>query len=164
MTKPTRLCSITGCTKPHMARGWCQMHWCRWRRHGTPHTTLATRSDGTCQADNCTQKHVARGYCTKHYQRLTATGSPDCKPSRDIDEIAVDRAVAGERAGDLNLGEREAAVRRLHREGLTDGRIAVRVGLKRTGVKSIRERLGLPGNARGAAAVEWLDTEAVTAR
>lgn len=31
-----RICSITGCDKPHVARGWCNAHHKRWRRHGDP--------------------------------------------------------------------------------------------------------------------------------
>lgn len=30
-----RTCSIDGCEKPSRRRGWCEMHYCRWRRHGT---------------------------------------------------------------------------------------------------------------------------------
>lgn len=30
------LCSIPGCSKPALARGWCDMHYRRWRRHGDP--------------------------------------------------------------------------------------------------------------------------------
>jgi hypothetical protein len=33
-----RVCLIAGCGKPHMARGWCPMHWSRWQRHGDPLT------------------------------------------------------------------------------------------------------------------------------
>ena len=33
-------CSIEGCDKPHMAGGWCKMHWTRWRRHGDPFVNL----------------------------------------------------------------------------------------------------------------------------
>lgn len=29
-------CSITECTKPTMARGWCLEHYRRWKRHGDP--------------------------------------------------------------------------------------------------------------------------------
>jgi len=29
-------CTIPGCPKPLRARGWCAMHWSRWRRHGDP--------------------------------------------------------------------------------------------------------------------------------
>ena len=30
------LCEIKGCNKPFYARGWCRMHYMRWRRHGDP--------------------------------------------------------------------------------------------------------------------------------
>ena len=32
----SRICSIPGCGKPHLARGWCSAHWTRWKRHGDP--------------------------------------------------------------------------------------------------------------------------------
>lgn len=28
------MCSVDGCDKPHIARGWCHMHYKRWRRKG----------------------------------------------------------------------------------------------------------------------------------
>lgn len=31
-----RTCSIDGCEKPHLARGWCSMHYERWKHHGDP--------------------------------------------------------------------------------------------------------------------------------
>ena len=31
-----RVCSIDGCGKPVIARGWCTAHWTRWKRHGSP--------------------------------------------------------------------------------------------------------------------------------
>ncbi len=31
-----RTCSIAGCEKVEFARGWCSMHWARWRAHGDP--------------------------------------------------------------------------------------------------------------------------------
>ncbi len=30
------VCNIEGCGKPHLARGWCESHYRRWRRHGDP--------------------------------------------------------------------------------------------------------------------------------
>lgn len=30
------ICSIEGCNKPHLARGWCEAHYNRWRRNGDP--------------------------------------------------------------------------------------------------------------------------------
>lgn len=35
-----RLCEIEGCNKPHFGRGWCNMHWSRWRKHGDPSVTM----------------------------------------------------------------------------------------------------------------------------
>ena len=31
-----KICSIDGCSKPFMARGWCSAHWTRWKRNGHP--------------------------------------------------------------------------------------------------------------------------------
>ena len=31
-----RTCSIEGCGKPRRKRGWCEMHYQRWRRYGDP--------------------------------------------------------------------------------------------------------------------------------
>lgn len=36
-------CSVSGCRKPRFSRGWCHMHWNRWRRNGDPEIT---RYDG----------------------------------------------------------------------------------------------------------------------
>lgn len=32
-------CSIEGCARQRVARGWCGTHWRRWRTHGDPLTT-----------------------------------------------------------------------------------------------------------------------------
>lgn len=40
-----RLCSIAGCSKPHTARGWCHMHYERWRRRGSLDNPRPSRED-----------------------------------------------------------------------------------------------------------------------
>lgn len=30
------ICTINGCEKPHASKGWCQIHFMRWYRHGDP--------------------------------------------------------------------------------------------------------------------------------
>lgn len=37
-----KICSIEGCTKPAKGRGWCHMHWRRWRTTGDPRKTNRT--------------------------------------------------------------------------------------------------------------------------
>lgn len=34
-----KICSIEGCEKPARRRGWCDMHWIRWRKHGDPNVS-----------------------------------------------------------------------------------------------------------------------------
>ena len=41
-----KTCSIENCSKPHMARGYCQKHYFRWRKHGNPHTNLNYKGGG----------------------------------------------------------------------------------------------------------------------
>lgn len=36
-----RPCTIEGCEKPIVGRGWCSKHWTRWSRHGSPTARLA---------------------------------------------------------------------------------------------------------------------------
>lgn len=41
-----RICSIEGCGKPQIARGWCGTHYQRWKKHGNPlvvQTTVGKR-------------------------------------------------------------------------------------------------------------------------
>lgn len=35
-----RICSIEGCSNVHLARGWCRMHYLRWRKYGNPLFTI----------------------------------------------------------------------------------------------------------------------------
>jgi hypothetical protein len=44
----TRRCTIEGCERKRVGRGWCDLHWSRWRKHGDPLFTLTpTRVVGT---------------------------------------------------------------------------------------------------------------------
>lgn len=42
--KPTRKCTIPECDKRTHSRGWCEMHYTRWRRHGDPTIRLYASS------------------------------------------------------------------------------------------------------------------------
>ena len=138
-------CTIHDCPRPPIARGWCDPHYRRWRRHGHPLGGLHHRTD--CRVTGCTNPHSAKGLCAMHYERAKRHGDPEYVTFTEVDEIAVERAVGGDRAGRLTVAEREAVVRRLHRHGLTDGQIAGYLDVGTSGVWTIRQRLGLPANA-----------------
>lgn len=38
--KPTRICSIDGCPRAVLQRGWCSLHYGAWRRYGDPNAPL----------------------------------------------------------------------------------------------------------------------------
>lgn len=86
----TRPCSIDGCERQHVARGWCATHYARWKRIGS--TSLATRQVVHCSAQSCQKLVLARGWCRTHYTRWYETGSVELgartgerKPSAPID-------------------------------------------------------------------------------
>lgn len=41
-----RTCTIENCNRPHEARGYCKMHWCRWKRRGHPEPTPLIKQHG----------------------------------------------------------------------------------------------------------------------
>lgn len=60
-------CSIDGCEKPVRARGWCSMHWQRWRKNNT---------EFTCSIEGCIGPVKAREYCSDHYYKWSYYGDP----------------------------------------------------------------------------------------
>lgn len=66
-------------------------------------------------------------------------------PVDDIDEVAVLRAMDGQPPEHMTGAERAEAVKRLNQSGLSDRRIAERVGVTEHTVFRIRERYGIPG-------------------
>jgi HNH endonuclease len=84
-TPSVKKCSIRGCSKPSRQRGWCYMHYYRWRRHGDPQRTLRPyRGPTECSVDRCQRKPMAQGLCSPHYQRLRHHGDVDAdRPIRE---------------------------------------------------------------------------------
>ena len=37
------MCTVDGCSKPYLARGWCRKHYNRWSRTGSPDDTVLSR-------------------------------------------------------------------------------------------------------------------------
>lgn len=64
MPKSSRTCSVTDppCGKPEVARGWCAMHYTRWRMHGD-HTFRKTVGNGEAFAYFQANLHILTDEC-----------------------------------------------------------------------------------------------------
>jgi hypothetical protein len=71
-------CKVEGCEKPSFRRGWCNMHYTRWRRYGDLSTVHpnSVRRLGACSVDGCEADAISRNLCNKHYQRWLKYGDP----------------------------------------------------------------------------------------
>ena len=71
-------CSVAGCDRPYKARGWCRVHYERWRVRGSPYTLkkLANGTHETCTIAKCDKTHRSRGWCTMHWTRWSRYGDP----------------------------------------------------------------------------------------
>ena len=63
-----RVCSVVGCDRTHYAKGFCNPHWRRWKRNGTPGGAfIHTPRKGICEFAGCERTHSAKGLCATHY-------------------------------------------------------------------------------------------------
>jgi hypothetical protein len=76
---PQGTCSIDGCGAAVLARGWCRIHYDRWRRLGDPLAEVryrsASRPEG-CSVSGCLAPGFRREWCVAHYSRWQRTGDP----------------------------------------------------------------------------------------
>ena len=77
MSKEKMICSVDGCDRSHKAKGFCSMHYNRYRRNGDPLYVLKDYNNtGICSISGCFAKYEAKGYCKKHYERYIVHGDP----------------------------------------------------------------------------------------
>lgn len=72
-------CAEETCDRKVRTRGWCSMHYQRWRTTGT--TAARPPAPKVCTEDGCTAKVIGRGWCSTHYARWWRSQQPP-KPVR----------------------------------------------------------------------------------
>lgn len=109
-----RMCSIDGCEKQHFARGWCQMHYRRWKVTGSPGeaerlTALVarTKSKRTCTVEGCDRLVGSFDMCAMHYTRWRRHG--DTQRSASVGRPRVEGFVSYESAHRRVAAERGRA-------------------------------------------------------
>lgn len=65
-----RKCAVEGCTRPYECKGYCALHYVRWRKGAD---LLAPPLRGgeprLCEVPGCDRRHMANGLCQLHYTR-----------------------------------------------------------------------------------------------
>lgn len=60
-------CTVTPCARPHYGSGYCNPHWRRWKRNGTPGPAEINSTIEECSFAGCGRAHSAKGLCASHY-------------------------------------------------------------------------------------------------
>lgn len=83
-------CSVDGCTRDAVTRGWCHGHYQRWVRLGDvmPQRPLGRQVNFACSVNGCERDAYARQLCRIHYRRWLAKG--DAQPDKPIRIVAGD--------------------------------------------------------------------------
>lgn len=69
--KRSSLCTVEDCNTKHIALGYCEKHYRRFKRHGDPLVTKKTPNGKYtgCKVSECDNPHFAKGKCEKHHRR-----------------------------------------------------------------------------------------------
>ena len=74
-----RKCDVDGCLRDHSAKGFCGLHYTRWKNHGDP-LREPRQMPPECTIEGCGKKYFSRGLCSMHYARVSKHGNPDAGP------------------------------------------------------------------------------------
>lgn len=66
-------CSIEGCDKSPITRGYCGAHYQKLRKYGDPRKIVRAKPPELCTMPGCNRPYLAGGYCNVHYQKFCVT-------------------------------------------------------------------------------------------
>lgn len=89
--RTTAVCTIVDCEKPHEAKGFCPMHYRRFKLYGDPLGRAVRAYELPCAVEGCKQQRRAMAWCSAHYQRFKSWGDPEHEP---YSTLRVERACA----------------------------------------------------------------------
>jgi len=75
-----KLCAVDGCQREAIARGFCSMHYLRFKRKGDTGDAGPQTQVKVCKTPGCTRDAVSRGFCRTCYERWYAR-SKGVKPA-----------------------------------------------------------------------------------
>ncbi|RRQ26287.1 HNH endonuclease [Rhodococcus sp. Eu-32] len=72
-------CSVADCGRPKRTKGWCQKHYMRYVRTGSPNIVrkIPRHLSAICSVDTCDRPTRARGWCHVHWRRWKCSGDPN---------------------------------------------------------------------------------------
>lgn len=62
-TQTAKKCRLEGCKRPYRAKGYCNVHYKKWRHGEFPHKRYKT-----CNAEGCRKPMLKWGLCGEHYK------------------------------------------------------------------------------------------------
>lgn len=69
MPKEGMKCKIEGCKRPYRSKGYCNVHFHKWRRGELDETPRYK----ICKEEKCKKPLFKKGYCEQHYQAWSAS-------------------------------------------------------------------------------------------
>jgi hypothetical protein len=155
-------CAVEGCGKPARTRGWCPLHYQRWRQHGDVHRRVqggprvppgrdqaiaeARRAGATLAAIS-----VQHGITPERVRQILARAPVENETEVkrvNHDAGCVARGAAVSAAHRARMRQHEQEVAKLYAAGHLSREIAQRIGISRHWVREIRRRLDCPCCAR----------------
>lgn len=77
---PRPVCSLHDCDRPHKAKGYCELHFMRWKRHGDPYFVHRNHPPKECEVRGCDKPQYAKGLCNMHWRGALRRGFDPREP------------------------------------------------------------------------------------